>query len=121
MSFKINRKFRTIQIHEDPLTTAKKCKRNWFGLISRSADLTKTTLQVLLERKKARKKTNTKEDFGKLNQNMDRDRICQHSKAVKTGPNGYRVLQCHLWYPTDHGIYYYTFVSSVDAKSGLCI
>ena len=67
----------TIGEYDELLTLVKKRKLRWFGHVSRSSGLAKTTLQGTVTGK--RKRGQTEEMVGRQNQRVDRNVLCQLS------------------------------------------
>ena len=66
--------------HEDLLTVVKRRKLQWYGHVSRSSGLAKTTLQGTVKAGR-RQGRHTKEEAGRKLQGMDRPGICQVPKG----------------------------------------
>ena len=85
--------------HEDFLTIIKRRKLQWYGHVSRSSGLTKTSCKALSKREE------DKADRGRGGKTRSGNRQVWSSPSPKkqwgTGKNGGNWLQNHLWCPND--------------------
>ena len=65
--------------HEDLLTIVRRRKLKWYGHVSRSSGLAKTTLQGTV--KGGRRRGRQKKKMGRQHQRMDRHGVCQVSEG----------------------------------------
>ena len=90
----------TIGEYDELLTLVRKRKLRWFGHVSRSSGLAKTILQGTVKGKK--KKRQTEEEVGRQYQKVDRNGLCQLTRAAENRSRWKGgLLRIHLWCPDD--------------------
>ena len=86
--------------HKDLLTIVKRCRLQWYGHVSRSSCLAKTIMQRHSERGKETRQT--EEEVGRQHQGNGQGGSSASPRGQwRTGTNGEKWLQNHLWCPND--------------------
>ena len=83
--------------HDELLTLVKRRKLRWFGHVSRSSGLTKTTLQGTVKGKKKEKEADRKIGGKTISKSEQEWTLPAQLGQLKTGQDGEGLLRIHLW------------------------